>query len=177
MNKQTFLRLCEQAERNESLRLARYLTWRGHFEDSEARATLWNDDDGLWLLVYDNETKEQIAEYDFTEPGKLLDQKYRFENLLEDLADERFGNENAEDFLTQDYASIVKLLGKYWKKAIMAAERKLFGDVTSHYGFINADGEHRCNTNESGVFLSHCEMPINVARWEFGDFEKDNERY
>lgn len=51
MNQNTFLRLCQQAENNQSYELANYLTWLSHQSDTGYTARLYDDDKGLRLIV------------------------------------------------------------------------------------------------------------------------------
>lgn len=77
MSNNLFLCLCQQAEKNQSLSLARYLTWRSHAEGSAYTARLFDDDKkGLQLIVNRNMSRHErmaLSREDRRETARFFD--------------------------------------------------------------------------------------------------------
>ena len=100
MTNNLFLHLCQQAENNQSYTLAKYLTWRSHQRDTGYTATLWDDDqDGLTLFVYRNNTDEEYY-FDLSEIGRKMDEE--FERKVEE-EDRKCQARNAEEWFSKPH--------------------------------------------------------------------------
>lgn len=66
-----FLMLCQQAERNQSYDLAKYLTWRSHQRETGYRATLFDDYyEGLQLIVTSVDNPDDEKWFDLSKIGQ-----------------------------------------------------------------------------------------------------------
>lgn len=125
MKQNLFLHLCQQAERNQSYALAKYLTWRSYQRPCGYHAGLWGDGEDLKLIAF-NDTEE--FDFDLSEVGKKMAEEEEAKAAAEEAENQanrlaHFLNnehtvEEALDILTTDYEVLWDDFGDEFRSAI-----------------------------------------------------------